>query len=712
MEIQGSLYAVKFIDLSTGYASFELHHDKTSVPVCGFIPDYPESTPLSCECNIADIPGEGRFFKAVSTKLYSCDQKRTSAFLQTFNGIGEDTSLAIIKATGADIFSYLRENDDISVSVTGLKKESLTALISSIKEYLYEEVLYNTLFNAGADYKSISRLYEKFRNNTLNEVKKNPYIYTLIGGGSFQVSERLAKLAGIKEYDRRRIHCITFIAMKSVHDSGNTVVSFDGLLNRIHRIEDKAKQGMRSDIFFIGQEILRDDYALDFYNENVYVALMRDKICEKRIAENIKRLYVSSEDIDAVTTVSDVEKALGVKYSPDQRDVLLNLNRSGVYIITGGPGTGKTTLLKGILYKYHSDNPDRKIILCSPTGAAARRMSDTTGQEASTIHRLLNIKPFEKDILDFKRDPLDASLIICDETSMLDEEIAAVFLSAVKNGSTVLFLGDKNQLPSVGAGDVMSDLLSCGYLKCFYLTTVFRQKHGSLIIDNARKVITGNTGLTFDNKNFVVIRKQHDRQVADTLCKLYERHKTEKNPHDMKIFSAVRKKKFICSTTALNCRIKENDGEDILFSYGPYNYSKGEKIVFVKNNYAKGYYNGQEGVITGADRTIKGCMVYIENDDGEYTLSSSELCDIEPAFAITAHKAQGSECDIAVIGITKEPANMNLKKVLYVEMTRAKRQVIIVSERDSLEDAIRSTREIKRQTGLIRELDRVFEKET
>ncbi|MGN0240973.1 MAG: AAA family ATPase [Candidatus Weimeria sp.] len=709
MQIKGVIKNLKVKDLTTGYASFDLCHDGVSVPVCGFIPDYPDGTPVKCECSVV-TPKEGKsYFRAEDTVLFSDDFNATQLFLQDFNGIGKETAEKIVKETGVDIFSYIRHCD--KVTVAGIKQEALDTLAAELKEYVYEEEMYRTLTGAGADVKSIMRLYDRFGEQTLNEVKKNPYIFTLFGKGRYAVSEHLAKAAGIPEYDSRRIHCITLAAMMEVHDSGDTVTDFDSLIRRIRKIEDNAGEGMKSDLFFVGQELLKDDYALDFHDDDVFISLSRDRLCETRIASNIKRLMNSSEEINkegTVTSVSEVEKALGVSYSPDQRKVLLDIRRSGVYIITGGPGTGKTTLLKGLLYKYHRDNPDGKIILCSPTGAAARRMSESTGRAASTIHRLLNIRPFEKDILDFKRDMLDASLVVCDETSMLDEEIAAVLLSTIKNGSTVLFLGDKDQLPSVGAGDVMGDLLTSGYIKSFFLTTVFRQEHGSLIVDNARKVINGNTDLVFDNKDFCIIRKQHDYQVADAVCKLYDRFKASGNPHDLRIFSSVRKKKFVCSTTALNCRIKKSERKDIAFSYGPFDYSIGERIVFVKNNYAKSYYNGQEGVITGFERTARGCSVYIENEDGEHMLTSSELSDIEPAFAITAHKAQGSECDIAVIGITKEPAYMNLKKILYVEITRAKRQVIIVSERDALEDCIRSRRALERRTGLKREMEKAF----
>lgn len=706
MEIQGTLCNLKFTDLSTGYASFDISLGEDRVPVKGFIPDFPEHTPLSLEC---DLSQDGSYFKATSFKLFSSDLNRTLLFLQDFPGIGKETSEQIVKETGVDIFSFLRKHGSLQCNT----KDAVKNLVAGIKDLLYKEDLYKFLFKNGADSKSVFKLYAKFMGKTFDEIKKNPYIYTLLGGGALSVSEKIADSFGIKEYDARRIHCITLTAMKSVHDKGDTVIDFKSLLHKIRFIEKKNSGKKRSDIFLIGQELCRDDfYYIDDVDGNVYISLLRDKICEKRIAENIKRLFNSSEDINTsgeVTLVSDVEKALGVTYSLDQRDVLQGITKSGVYVITGGPGTGKTTLLKGILFKYHRDNPKGKIVLCSPTGAAARRMSDACGKDSSTIHRLLDIKPFETDILDFKRDAIDASLVVVDETSMLDETIAAVLLSAVKNAATVLFIGDKDQLPSVDAGNVMGDLLDSKCIKCFYLTTIFRQKHGSLIVDNARKVLSGNVNLSLD-EDFTIVRKQHDYQVADTVCNIYKKSK-EAGVSSLRIFSSVRQKKFICSTTALNCRIKDMDDKEILFSYGAYKYSVGEKIIFVKNNYTKGYYNGQEGVITGATRTTRGCSVYIENSDGEFTLTASELCDIEPAFAITAHKAQGSECDVAVIGITKEPANMNLKKILYVELTRAKRRVIIVTERDALEDAIRSNRDLTRQTGLVREIRKVFESE-
>lgn len=705
MTVTGSLKNIRFTDLSNGYSSFIVEKDGIIMSLSGLIPDYPKNTPVS-----AEVKRTKNGFAAEKVSLSSDNGERTVAFLATFPGIGGSLAIKIVSVTGADIFAYFRKHD--SISVPGAKEGVIPSLVSTIKELLYREELYTRLFGEGADYAAISRLYAQFGKETIKKITDNPYLYTLIGRGSYCVSEHLGKLSGIAAYDKKRIHAIVMTAMKMNRDQGNTQISFEDLLHTVRYAEEKAGEGYRTEALFVAEEIMRDGYEMHISDDDteLTVELSYDRMCEKRLASDIKRLYVSRKELvpeGTPVSVSDVEEALQISYSEEQEEILKGITETGLYIITGGPGTGKTTLLKGILYKYHKEHPSDKVILCSPTGAAARRMSDATGKESSTIHRLLNIKPYEKDLLEYKREPLEASLIVADEVSMLDTEIAAVFLSAVKNGSTVLFLGDKDQLPSVGAGNVLGDMLSSGCIKSFRLEKVYRQGEGSLITENAHRVINGDTELLSD-RTFSVIRCQNDKKVADTACSLYKRYHEEGHTGDMKLFSAVRNRKFVCGTASLNRRIKDAEGKPVLFSYGAYDYSEGEKIIFVKNNYAKGYYNGQEGYIEGADRNARGCTVYITNSEGTYTLTASELCDIEPAYAITAHKAQGSECDTAVIAVTKEPKNMLLRRLLYVEITRAKKQVVIVSERDALEDVIENGHDIVRHTGLCDEIKRAF----
>lgn len=702
--IKGSIVKIKLNDLQTGYTSFVIKHDgNVYTTVSGLIPDYPKGTPVIVE-QYENISGN---LSARSIKLYSDDKERTAAFLKN---IGFDDAEDIVSVTGADIFSYFEMYD--SIIIPGLDEKKCAFLVSSIKELLYRQKLYDKLFKNGADASVITRLYKEFGDETIEKLDDDPYLYTLIGQGSFDVSERLSKAKGMRAFDKKRVHAVVMTALMKNRTQGNTAMSFDMLLKGIHYIEKNAKQGYYTEPLFTAYELTKGGYYLDFSDDGLNIELDHDRTAELRIAGDVKRLYNSREDINKSgkhLSVGEIENALGIKYSTEQEEILGEIRESGLYIITGGPGTGKTTLLKGILYKYKTENPKEHVILAAPTGKAAARMSDATGEKASTIHRLLGIKPFEKDILDFKHEPIDAGLVVVDETSMLDTDIACVFLSCIKNGTTVLFLGDKDQLPSVGPGNILGDMIESGVIKSFSLKTIFRQKEGSVITENAGKVISGDTSLRV-NDSFSVTECTHDKDVVDMAVALYHECKKKSPGSSVKIFSAVRDRKYPAGTGNINIRLFNDSGRTPLFSYGAYSYATGERVIFIRNNNQKGYYNGQEGIITGMEETGRGAYVYIENDEGEFALTESELSDIEPCYAITAHKAQGSECDTAIIAITKDPANMLLKKLLYVEITRAKKQVMIVSERDAYKDVISSRRDIKRNTGLVRCLREEFEK--
>lgn len=712
MALKGTLENIRCIDIRSGFSSFTIAGKELK----GVIPPYPDGTPVIASLRTVEIDLPGGKDKVPEERiseirLFCDDIKASSRFLSTFKGIGPKAADALSQITNNNIFSYIRKHDDLSElhRIPRINEDALNSMTDKIKDMISLEDLYLVMFPHGGVMSAITTLFDKYGDRTIKVLKENPYVY-FFSGGDYVISECLAKAAKIKSYDKKRVHALVYETAQKIRKQGNTRASFEYFVKRCRWTEEKAECGYKTDSLFIAEELKTSGlYRIDEEEDGkkIYVSLEIDGRAEDMIAENLKRLAVSGKHIDTALSAADIEKELEVKYGPEQKEALNGIEGSGVYIITGGPGTGKTTLLKGLLKKFSTVIENEKTALCAPTGCAARRMSDATGKKAQTVHRLLDVRPYEKNLLDAPRNPLPYSLIILDEASMLDAELFAAFLSAVKNGTLLILMGDKDQLPSVEPGNVLSDLIECGALRTFSLKTVFRQKNGATITDNAGKIINGKVPLTED-KTFIIRRFDDEKTMKNAAFTMEEAFRKSGGSGTLKIFTPVRKRSYECSTIKLNQMIKSEDKREIAFRFGLYEYSIGEKIMFTKNNYDKGYYNGQEGIIRDFQRHGSRVLVSVETDDGTINISGSELSDIEPCYVITAHKSQGSECDYSIILVPKNPGSMLLRKILYVEVTRAKKQVVILSEGKSLETAVLNRKRLTRETGLVGKLKKAL----
>jgi exodeoxyribonuclease V alpha subunit len=430
----------------------------------------------------------------------------------------------------------------------------------------------------------------------------------------------------------------------------------------------------------------------------VYVYTKSDYENEVNIVNDIKRLASSAKKLKSLTPIDEAEDYCGVRYSQEQINTFDALETTGLKIITGGPGTGKTTLLNGFLWKYERDNPDSSILLCAPTGRAAMRMRESTGRDAFTVHKALGIRPFESKSFAPDTKKLDADCVVVDECSMLDEEIFCRLMGAVKNGALVLLLGDKDQLPSIGAGNVLSDLLQSGKIETYALTHIFRQNN-SLIIENSRRISRGDVDIK-QGSRFLIKRFQTEDDMVNYAANVGKNCKS-RGVGDVKFFTPSRNRKFLSGTVNMNGRLQDmmnRSGKSV--TYGCYTYYVGDKVVFNANDYEKGYYNGQEGIVTDIQEHNNMQYITIETDDGHINLTGTDMEDIELGYIMTAHKSQGSECKNAVVLIPLHPASLLKRQLLYVEVTRAKECVMILSERDALEQAISCKYEYERSTGL------------
>ncbi len=684
----------------TGESVFTIKENGSETILCkGIIIDYPRYTPLELCGSFSEENGTKIFItESVKGKGFSFDTTARFLYSDTFSDVGMALSKKIITFSGDDIFSYTRTNRDFNEwCKIESSKDVLLKVFNTVSGICEFESLYDEITAIGGTYHNANIIFDKFGSGSRAAMKKNPYIM-LYAGMPLSVCEKIAFDLGMEGCDKKRIHAIVEKIIQQNERNGNTRISFHNLYQWVKRLEKEASSPFHSHPLFIAEEVMTDSYKVSHRDDDTYIYSKDIYDAEQRIASNISRLKTSATALCINgTPVSHIESMCGLKYSNGQKDAFRSLEFSGIKVITGGPGTGKTTTLNGLLHKFRLDNPNKAIALCAPTGRAARRMSECTGEKASTIHKLLGIKPYENIMSSSSK--LEADLIVVDESSMIDTFIMARLLSSAKNGSTVLLLGDNDQLPSVGAGNVLGDILDSNKVETYHLDTVFRQDSRSLIIDNSRRVIDGKRNLLTDKKSFSIQKYEDEKAMVISATEMIT--KCQKKGLDIKVFTPTKNKKFASGSISMNKSIQDltsHDGEPLL--YGSYTFYPGDHIIFNKNNYEKGYYNGQDGIIKDIQIHGSKTIVSIESDGERISLSGIELADIDLSYAITAHKSRGGECDYAIILVPSEPLNMLKRQLLYVQITRARKGVVILTEKDALDIAISRYGVSKRDTGL------------
>lgn len=689
----------------TGYSTFTVvSGDKTYI--ChGVSYAYQKLTPLKIEGDIFSEGGIVTHLNITSVRPCDFDKDITSAYIGSgiFANIGDKKAKDLLdKFPNEDIFSVLENETVDEVLESHNIKAGYSHVLNSLKGIVEFNKLLDLLSKQGGDYHVADKFFRVYGQDSVSVVKKNPYALYYCDA-SYQLCEKLGRLYGIKYYDKKRLKSLILYMMDTNNSRGNTRLLVDDLERQINKFEELSGIGYKTDRVFIYEELLSGDYTVLDENDETYAYKNDDFNQEITIVEHIKRLNTTSCKLKNTCSAEEIEKICGFTYSEEQKRAFSVLETSGVKIITGGPGTGKTTLLRGILTKYELEYPNNKIHLCAPTGSAAKRMQEVTSKKATTIHRMLKLNPF-----DFSADVEnnDADLIVVDESSMIDTFIMSKLLPTVKNGALIIFLGDDNQLPSVRAGNVLFDLLQSGKIESYKLNTVFRQKEGrNRIIDNSKKVITGNKNLLAGD-DFILRAFEKEEDMIECAIRLAKHFENKKENY--RLFSPVRKRKYLSGTINLNSKLKKeintDDGSRNCVYYGEYVFSEGDRVIFTKNNYDMKYYNGQEGVIVSIQRVNDEPIIVVRAEDETYSLTRDSFDDLDLGYAITVHKAQGSECDNAIILLPSKPEAMLLRKLLYVSVTRAKSRVILLYEKNALNTAISSYREFPRNTGLLTKL--------
>lgn len=714
MEVIGTYAKTIFRNVHNGYTVFIFDTNNGDAPRTsrgdarceGIIPVFPAGMPLKLVGEISEYNGEPVL--AVNEAIpYTDNAAVAKAYLISakFKGVGEKTAQAIIDAVGADIFSILTHDNPaqyLSDAVKGISYDKAHAIVLALQGDTYTHEVFDYIYRFGGGYHNAENLVSAYKLNALTELKTHPYIAGHdIGGLNFGICDNIAANEGFFPYAEERISLMSVLALqRAMHRTGSTYATFSEIVKEVKSMVpftiwcdyDIPKGVIMRGIYGNRNIIIEaDEKEPRFYCKAIYEA-------ETSIASHVKRLRSAQTKLPKCEAidVAHIEQEVGIKYSAKQKEAFEMMKSTGVKILTGGPGTGKTTVVNGLIRMFRKAYPRATITLCAPTGRAAQRMSEVTGEPAQTIHRLLDVKPAPDGELSFKsqRDPLPSNLLIVDEMSMVDTELFAMLMGAVKPRTTVLLCGDKDQLPSVGVGNVLRDLIASGVCEMTALTTAYRQSEMSLIASNAILCNKGKTELAV-GQDFHIIRAKDETEMVKYIRSIANERFDPSHPYSLQILSST--KQGNAGTVNIN-RVLQQDlnTNPSSISYGDYEYRTGDKVIFNRNNYEAGYLNGDVGVVTAID----GNSITVQFTDSTLTLTKAALADLALAYAVTIHKSQGSEYDTVIVVLPQTPRIMLQRNLIYTAITRAKKQVILITQDNAMETAIETNAVPNRRTHL------------
>lgn len=671
-----------------------------------------------------------------------------ASFLSShFDGIGEKTGLAIARRFGMDFLEeLLKRPQSTAKAINGLSERRALQASEKIGENrdLFEVLLKLRVLGLSDD--KASKAFDMFGITAAEEIRQNPYKLLRIEGVGFETCEYLAEGLDIDLFDPMRILGATLYVLNEIHyTSGNTYIRPQELEKAVRSLvfaPDRNVCGQCDKAVTCDRNISLCQKFPEAYIRALTLGVKLSDIviykfeggkckgcavneAESRIA--LKRIFKTEaslkseieafvaakkpceEEDKARVIISGYAKTRKIELDERQEAALIMAMHEPFSIITGGPGTGKTTIT-GILAEHFKQNRISSVF-CAPTGRAAKRLSEAVGIEANTIHRLLEVRPNgSEEGFAFGRNyenPLEARVIVIDEASMVDNGLFLALLRAVKKDSSIIVIGDPNQLPSVGPGNLLADLLSCRSIPRVELKYVFRQADESSIAANAYRILAGEA-LIGNNTDFEILKMRNEEEALNKLFELYEQNKDE----DMAILAPT--KQNVMGTTSLNREIQSiamKPGAESLAVNTSAFYREYDRVMQIKNDYnieyfdafknetGTGVYNGEIGVISQINELEKSIDV-IFDDGKKVSYSGKTLEDIDLAYAMTVHKAQGCEFDTIILALGRMSPKLISRKILYTAVTRGKRKVIIVDCADVLNRMLRTQDTNVRATSL------------
>lgn len=631
-------------------------------------------------------------------------------------GIRESTALKIVDRFGEKTFDILQNEPERLAEIKGISLEKAKKIGKEYNAQYSTRALIITLSKYGLKTNECITAYDKFGKNAVEIIENNPYI--LCEGEnriSFERAEQIAEMLPNKPSSQHRIEAGVLYVVTHNFYNGHTCIPLEKLFVPSGELLNESRDNIE---IAIDNLLSTKRLVCEKIGSRDFVFLPETYHAEKSIAKRLNVLlkFPPENPIDVNKYIEKIEKSCKIEYAEKQKEAIATAVNKGILILTGGPGTGKTTTLNGIINMFDKDM--LYIALCAPTGRAAQRMTEATGRNATTIHRLLEVEWGENDKPVFKRNlrnPLDCQAVIVDEMSMVDIFLFSSLLEALPFGCRLIMVGDSDQLPSVSAGNVLKDLIDCGKLPVVQLKEIFRQSMGSNIVKNAHAIVNGKQIDTeYKDGDFFFMHRHYPLDAVRTIKDLCTKRLPDAYGFDptTQIQVLCPSKKGDTGTVNLNQLLQEalNPSEKGKAEYntGYRIFREGDKVMQTKNNYnihweskndeGDGIFNGDIGFIEIID--IAHDAVVIDFSGKRATYTKVQLTEIELAYAVTVHKSQGSEFDAVVIPMISVNNKLCYRNLLYTAVTRAKKLLILVGTTGCLNSMIENNKTQLRYSSL------------
>ena len=722
-KISGYVDHIIFQNSDNGYTVLELMSGETMITCVGMLMGLTDGMNVELEGEYTDHPSYGRQFKAARfTEKELEDELAIERYLGSgaIKGVGAALAARIVRRFGKETFRIIEEEPERLAEIKGISERKAQEISIQVEEKRSLRSAMLFLQQYGISLNLSVKIYNTYGEEIYSILQKNPYrLADDIDGVGFRIADEIAAKVGIRTDSDFRIRSGLIYCLQQAAGEGHTYLPRELLTARAVELLGVPQESIEKNMMDLAVE---HRLVMKRVDEQVHVYATVFYNMESNVAYMLKTLNVSMDISEAhvYKCIRRIEQVTGIELAEHQKQAVVAAAREGVLVITGGPGTGKTTTIDSIIHYFDLEGLD--FMLAAPTGRAAKRMSETTGYEARTIHRMLELGGEES--IGFGRDesnPLEADAIIIDEMSMVDLPLMNSLLKAITPGTRLILVGDVNQLPSVGPGRVLKDIITSGQMPVVELTEIFRQAKESDIIVNAHRINRGEE-VTLDNKSmdFFFLKRYDADQIINVTLQLVLQKMPKfvgATPMDIQVLTPMRKGLLGVErlNTVLQHYLNPPDASKAEKERPSGIFREGDKVMQTKNNYqlqwevrsrygipiekGQGVFNGDMGIIRIIDSFAQSLTVEFEEGRMvEYPFGAID--ELELAYAITIHKSQGSEYPAVVIPLLSGPRPLMNRNLLYTAVTRARKCVTLVGDDRVFAQMIENVQEQQRYCGL------------
>ena len=714
--VEGTIAYVTYQNEQNGYSVSDLDIGKEEITIVGIMPGISVGETIRAQGHWETHQSYGEQFKV---DYYEKELPTSAASMEKYlasgsiRGIGKKTAMKIVSMFGEDTFDVIENHPDYLTDIPGITPKKA----GEISEQFKSQFGMRNVMMFCRDYfgPALSvKIYKQFGSGAVEIIKQNPYILCeRVSGIGFESADRLAESLGFDRSSEERIKSgLKYALSCNAVKNGHTFIPTEKLAALTSGILDVSRESVDELLSKPIDGLKLVEYGADScaYLEEYYDA--ENYIARKM---NVISSAYRSDGIDDISRLLEqIEHEEGIVYAKKQKKAIIAASENGIMVLTGGPGTGKTTVIRAII--RIAERLGYNVALAAPTGRAAKRMSEATSYEAKTIHRMLEVKytADEPEFLRNEKNLLDEELIIIDEASMIDTLLMSALLHAIKPGARLVLIGDCDQLPSVGAGHVLWDVVGCELFPVVRLTDIFRQAQESRSVTNAPAINNGELPVLDDKKgDFFFVTREEDQiplTVADLCVNRLPKRYNLNVKSEIQVITPSHK--GVAGTEALNALLQSaiNPPEKGRPEYKYKNmvFRTGDKVMQIKNDYdivwtrgseeGAGIFNGDIGIIDRISYNEEKMYVLFDDRLAEYGFSDLE--ELEHAYAITVHKSQGSEYPVVVIPMYNYTPKLLTRNLLYTAVTRAQKMVVLVGRPEVVQGMVENKRTVNRYTGL------------